>query len=62
MAGIDFSFMPEYSVTHTGILRRLLVDPSVEREVCPVNMADQKLSPAAIASSRAAQSFRCGVE
>lgn len=62
MAGMGFAFMPEYSVTHTGILRRPLVDPSVEREVCLVNMAGRQLSPAATAFSRAAQSFRWGAE
>lgn len=60
MAGMGFAFMPEYSVTHAGILRRPLVEPSVEREVCLVNMAGRQLSPAAQAFARAAQAHRWG--
>ncbi|MEQ1951492.1 LysR family transcriptional regulator [Mesorhizobium sp. CN2-181] len=60
MAGLGFAFMPEYSVTHTGLLRRPLVEPSVEREVSLVNMAGRMLSPAAMAFSRAAQGHRWG--
>jgi len=58
MAGMGFAFMPEYSVTHSGILRRPLVDPSVEREVCLVTIAGRQLSPAGQAFSRAAQTHR----
>ncbi|HEV2512983.1 LysR family transcriptional regulator [Bosea sp. (in: a-proteobacteria)] len=60
MAGLGFAFMPEYSVTHTGILRRPLVEPSVEREVCLVNMAGRQLSPAGQAFARATQAHRWG--
>ena len=60
MAGMGFAFMPEYSVTHTGILRRPLVEPSVEREVCLVNMAGRQLSPAGQAFARATQAHRWG--
>ena len=37
-------------------------EPSVEREVCLVNMAGRQLSPAAAAFSRAAQRYRWGAE
>ena len=60
MAGMGFAFMPEYSVTHTGLLRRPLVEPSVEREVCLVNMAGRQLSPAGQAFARTAQQHRWG--
>lgn len=60
MAGLGFAFMPEYSVTHTGLLRRPLVEPSVEREVSLVNMAGRMLSPAGMAFARAAQGHRWG--
>ena len=62
MAGLGFAFMPEYSVTHAGILRRPLVEPSVEREVCLVNTVGRQLSPAAAAFSRAAQHYRWGAD
>ena len=60
MSGMGFAFMPEYSVTHSGILRRPLVEPSVEREVCLVTMAGRQLSPAGQAFLRAAQVHRWG--
>jgi DNA-binding transcriptional LysR family regulator len=58
MAGMGFAFMPEYSVTHSGILRRPLVDPTVEREVCLVTIAGRQLTPAGQAFARAAQTHR----
>jgi DNA-binding transcriptional LysR family regulator len=58
MAGMGFAFMPEYSVTHGGLLRRPLIEPSVEREVALVNVAGRKLSPAGVAFTRAVQSYR----
>jgi DNA-binding transcriptional LysR family regulator len=58
MAGMGFAFMPEYSVTHNGILRRPLVNPAVEREVCLVTIAGRLLSPAGQAFARAAQMHR----
>jgi DNA-binding transcriptional LysR family regulator len=58
MAGLGFAFMPEYSVTLGGLLRRPLVDPTVERTVSLVNMAGRPLSPAGLAFTRAAQDHR----
>jgi DNA-binding transcriptional LysR family regulator len=60
MSGMGFAFMPEYSVTHTGLLRRPLVEPSVDREVCLVTMAGRQLSPAGHVFLRAAQTHRWG--
>ena len=58
MAGMGFAFMPEYSVTHGGLLRRPLVEPSVERTVALVNVAGRPLSPAGQMFARAAQAHR----
>jgi DNA-binding transcriptional LysR family regulator len=58
MAGMGFAFMPEYSVTLGGLLRRALVEPAVERTVSLVHVAGRLLSPAAAAFTRAAKSNR----
>ncbi len=58
MAGMGFAFMPEYSVTHGGLLRRPLIEPSVDRSVALVNVAGRSLSPAGLMFSRAALSYR----
>jgi DNA-binding transcriptional LysR family regulator len=60
MAGLGFAFMPEYSITLGGVIRRPLVEPSVSRTVCLVNMAGRQLSPAGMAFLRAAQTHRWG--
>jgi DNA-binding transcriptional LysR family regulator len=60
MAGMGFAFMPEYSITISGVIRRPLVDPAVARTVSLVHMAGRKLSPAGIAFLRAAQTHRWG--
>jgi DNA-binding transcriptional LysR family regulator len=60
MAGMGFAFMPEYSVTHGGLLRRPLVEPAVSRTVSLVHMAGRQLTPAGMAFLRAAQSHRWG--
>lgn len=39
-----------------------MADPSVEREVCLVNIAGRQLSPAAATFARAAQRYRRGAE
>lgn len=58
MAGMGFAFMPEYSVTLGGLLRRMLIEPAVERSVSLVNIAGRPLSPAAVAFTRAARAHR----
>jgi DNA-binding transcriptional LysR family regulator len=46
LAGIGFAFMPEHSVTQTGLLSRPLVDPQVSRSVMLVRVPG-RLAPAA---------------
>jgi DNA-binding transcriptional LysR family regulator len=46
MAGMGFAFMPEYSVTHGGLLRRPLSSRRSRRTVALVNVAGRPLSPA----------------
>jgi len=58
MAGMGFAFMPEYSVTHRGLLPKPLVEPAVERIVSLVNVAGRPLSPAGQMFVRAAQTHR----
>jgi DNA-binding transcriptional LysR family regulator len=58
MAGMGFAFMPEYSVTHGGLLPLALVEPAVQRTVSLVNVAGRPLSPAGQMFTRAAQAHR----
>jgi DNA-binding transcriptional LysR family regulator len=58
IAGMGFAFMPEYSVTHGGLVPRPLVEPAVERTVSLVNVAGRPLSPAGQMFARAAQTHR----
>ena len=58
MAGMGFAFMPEYSVTHGGLVPRPLVEPAVERTVSLVNVAGRLFSPAGQMFSRAALAHR----
>jgi DNA-binding transcriptional LysR family regulator len=58
IAGMGFAFMPEYSVTHGGLLRRPLVEPAVERTVSLVHVVGRALSPAGMAFVRRAQAHR----
>ncbi|WP_203072512.1 LysR family transcriptional regulator [Falsiroseomonas ponticola] len=60
MAGMGFAFMPEYSVTAAGLLRRPLVEPAVDRAVSLTHMAGRALTPAGMAFLRAAQGHRWG--
>lgn len=56
-AGMGFAFMPEYSVTHDGVLSRPLVDPEVVREIHLVRMPGRKKTPAASAFVQEVSSF-----
>jgi DNA-binding transcriptional LysR family regulator len=47
LAGLGFAFMPQYSVTLSGILTRPLADPAVERSVIAVEVRGRKRSPVA---------------
>jgi len=56
-AGMGFAFMPEYSVTHDGVLGRPLIDPEVVREVHLVRMPGRKMTPAASAFVQEVSAF-----
>ena len=47
LAGLGFAFMPQYSVTLSGIVTRPLVDPPVERSVIAMEVRGRKRSPVA---------------
>lgn len=49
LGGIGFAFMPEDSITQTGLLSRPLVEPEVSRTVELVRMPGRQLTPAASA-------------
>lgn len=57
MADMGFAFMPEFSITVSGMLTRPLVEPVVERNVCLLSVAGRQHSPAADAFVREARSF-----
>jgi DNA-binding transcriptional LysR family regulator len=45
-AGLGFGFMPEHSITHTGIVARPLIEPEFWREVNLVTVRGRPYSPA----------------
>jgi len=55
--GMGFAFMPEFSVTHQGLLTRPLVDPQVARTVALVHMPGRPFSPPAAAFARMARAY-----
>ncbi|MCD1645640.1 LysR family transcriptional regulator substrate-binding protein [Aurantimonas coralicida] len=57
MAQMGFAFMPEYSVTLSGLMQRPLVDPEVNRTVSLAHMPGRPFSPAAAAFVKAAKAF-----
>ena len=52
LAGMEFAFMPEYSVTLSGMLCRPLIEPEVSRTVMLASMPGQPHSPAGAAFMR----------
>lgn len=58
LAGLGFAFMPEHSVTLSGLLTRPLVDPAVERAVVVVEVRGRKRTPAASLFFDAMHAFR----
>ena len=54
VAEMGFAFLPEYSITVTGMLSRPLIEPSVERTVSLVSVPSRARSPAAAAFAREA--------
>ena len=57
-AGMGICFLPEFAATVPGIVTRLVVDPSVEREVCLVTVAGRRWSPPVSAFVKAARAYR----
>jgi DNA-binding transcriptional LysR family regulator len=53
LAEMGFAFMPEYSVTASGMLSRPLIEPEVTRTVMIVSMPGRPFSPAGKAFARA---------
>lgn len=49
VGGMGISFMPEFSQVILGLNTRLIVDPSVTREVCLITVAGRRYSPAVLA-------------
>ena len=56
-AGVGFAFMPEYSITHEGVVGRPLVEPEVVREIHLVRMPGRKMTPAVHAFVQEVSSF-----
>lgn len=57
LAGLGFAFMPEYSVTLTGLLQRPLVDPEVSRAISLATVPGRSYSPAVATFVRAVRAF-----
>jgi DNA-binding transcriptional LysR family regulator len=57
LAGIGFAFMPEYSVSLSGLMQRPLIEPLVERQVAAMTVPGRKHSPALDSFMRAANGF-----
>lgn len=57
MANIGFAFMPEFSVTSPELLRRPLVEPSVERTISLITVPGRPHTPAVATFVRAASAF-----
>lgn len=57
-AGLGFAFMPEYSMTITGVLARPLVEPDVARMVSLVEVRGRPRSPAAQLFAQGAKAHR----
>lgn len=58
LAGLGFTYMPEYAVTVPGLLLRPLVEPEVYRTVSLVTVRGRPYSPAVGAFVRTAKSYR----
>jgi len=58
LANLGFAFMPEYSVTLTGMVSRRLIEPHVERTIALVHVPGRKHSPATAAMVQALQSHK----
>ncbi len=52
LAGLGFAFMPEHSVTLSGLLSRPLADPPVARDICAIDLRGRARGAAAQALLR----------
>jgi DNA-binding transcriptional LysR family regulator len=57
-AGMGICFLPEFSNTVPGVVSRLVVEPSVEREVCLVTVGGRRWSSPVSAFVRAVRQYR----
>jgi DNA-binding transcriptional LysR family regulator len=57
IAGIGFAFMPEYSVSLSGLVQRPLIEPEVTRRVALATVPGRKHAPVTAALVRAAQGY-----
>lgn len=55
LSGLGFAFLPEHSITVSGLTCRPLVDPAVERTISMVSVAGRRFTPSAEAFARAAR-------
>lgn len=58
VAGLGFTYIPEYAVTVPGIITRPLIDPEVYRTVSLVTVRGRPHSPAVGAFLREAKRYR----
>jgi len=58
VAGLGFTYIPEYAVTVPGIVTRPLIDPEVYRTVSLVTVRGRPHSPAVGAFLREAKRYR----
>ena len=58
LANLGFAFMPEYSVTLTGMVSRRLIEPHVERTVSLVSVPGRRHTPATAALVHAMQNYQ----
>jgi LysR family transcriptional regulator, hydrogen peroxide-inducible genes activator len=57
-AGMGVCFLPEFSNTIPGVISRLVISPSIEREVCLVTIAGRRWSSPVSAFVRALKQYR----
>ena len=57
-AGMGICFLPEFSNTIPGVISRLVIAPSIEREVCLVTVAGRRWSSPVSAFIRAVKQYR----
>lgn len=58
LSGLGFAFMPEYSITASGLVSRPLIEPAVSREVHAIEVRGRPRPPAASLFLKALTGFR----